>query len=157
MSTLGSNGVTAPPRVALMVNNANITWANATGTAFNGFILVVLTIPSFGAGPTQNPTPEIDYGNLYPGMRLPLTQRIPIIQGLYNGACGLYVNDDLVPPGSTYVTYVYDSAGNLIAGPSGSFTVTSTTPINPITAGGGLTITAPTGNLAATTPDAIGS
>lgn len=158
MSTVTSSGQVSPPRVALMSSGTQTIWNNASKTAFNGFILVVLAIPSFGAGPTQNPTAEVDYGNLYPGMKLPLTQRIPVIQGLYNTACGLYVNDDLVPPGSNYVVYVYDSAGDLIIGPSSSFTVTSTSPVDPIGLGGFTnSLTAPTGTLTATTPDTIGT
>ena len=143
------SGSVAPPRIALMVGNANITWSNNT-TAFNGFALVVLQIPTAPAG-TQYAT--VDYGNLYPGMRLPLFQIIPIIQGQFNTACGVYVNDDLVPPGSSYVTYMYDSTNHQVAGPSSSWTVTSNTPVNPFTAGGALTLTIPSTVQSPTTPD----
>lgn len=130
------------PRIALCDGTVNITWSD--GSAFNGFILVNLIPPTDGV--TQ--WSEVDYGNLYPGLRLPIYQRIPIIDGQLNTSCGLYYNVDLVPPGSVYQAYFYDSTGRKIAGPSANFTVSSS-PFQPTVP----SLTVPTGPGSGTTPD----
>lgn len=139
---------TTPPRIALCKQNVTITWADAT--PFNGFVLINLLIPNAVSGTNWT---EVDYGTLFPALSLPQMQIIPIIGGQYNGSCGLFLNADLVPPGSQYRVYVYDSTKRQIAGPSSNFSVTTTDAIDPIAAGGGLTLTNPSGVQAGLTPD----
>lgn len=146
---MGSVGQPVPaPRVALFSGNQQFFWNDVNTTPFNGFVLIALIPPKIGAG---TPWAQLDYGNLSPSIELPLWQRIPIIDGQLNSSCGLFLNTDIVPPGSTYVAWYYDSTGTQVAGPTSQFTVTSvgsnsfTPPI--------LTLTAPTTAGANPTPD----
>ena len=114
-----SSFVAPLPRVALFNTNTVYTWTD--GTLFNGFMLVQMLLPSDGVTPWA----EVDYGNIFPGLTLPLMQKIPIVDGQANGSCGLFLNSDVVPPGSKYVVWFYDSTNRQLAGPSASFTVTT--------------------------------
>jgi hypothetical protein len=149
-----------PPRVAQFSNTAQYFWTSSgTNVApFNGFLLVNLLVPTV-APPTMSPGESLtpNYGQIYPGMPLPLFQRIPIINGQYNTTCGLYLNSDIVPPGSGYQWYLYDSASNQVSGPSATFFVTTTNVIDPIAATGGVTIPVGTTPLTATLPDVVGT
>lgn len=121
MSTVPS--ILAPaPRYARLTGTPLLYWSDNT-TPFNGFALVGLIWPSTISG--SNTYSSLDYGNLYPSISLPRWQRLPIVFGQVNTSLGLFVNNDLVPPGSQYICSYYDSTGTLIAGPSSPFTVTA--------------------------------
>ena len=113
------------PRVALFDTNYVYQWSD--GSNFNGFMLLELLMPSDGITPWA----EVDYGNLFPGIRLPIMQKIPIVDGQANGGCGVFLNPDLVPPGSKYTVWFYDSTNRQLAGPSASFNVTTTGAFKP--------------------------
>ena len=117
--TMGSNLIAPLPRIALFDTNIQYKWSD--GTLFNGFMLVEMLLPSDGVTPWA----EVDYGNLYPSIKLPLFQRIPIVDGALNDSCGLFYNSDVTPPGSQYLAWYYDASGRQIAGPTANFTVTS--------------------------------
>ena len=131
-----------------MSQTVSITWSD--GTLFDGFVLINLLIPHAASGTDWA---EVDQGRIYPSIQLPQMQVVPIIGGAYNAACGLFVNADLTPPGSAYRCYVYDATKRQIAGPSSNFTVTSTTAVDPIAAGGGLTLTVPVTTQSGLAPD----
>ena len=110
------------PRVALFSGAQQFFWSDNT-TPFSGFCLIGLILPQGGSPTTQ--WAEVDYGNLYPSIKLPLFQRIPIVDGALNDSCGLFYNSDVTPPGSQYLAWYYDATGRQIAGPTANFTVTS--------------------------------
>lgn len=107
------------PRYGLFNSGQVFNWSN--GSPFSGFALIGLVFPTFTSG--ADSYGEIDYGSLYPSLGLPRWQRVPILFGSINTSCGLFVNNDLTPPGSQYICYYYDSTGRQIAGPSSPFTV----------------------------------
>lgn len=136
---------TTLPRVALFSTGHTFQWTS--GQNFNGFLLVNLLVPTRASGTFT--WPSLDYGNQSSNLELPLFQKIPIVQGLLNNSCGLFLNADIVPPGSQYRCWYYDASGTVIAGPSSNFEVTSQEAITPPI----LTLTAPTGLSAGTSPD----
>lgn len=144
---MGSNIIAPLPRVALFNTNTQYKWSN--GILFNGFMLVEMLIPSDGVTPWA----EVDYGNIFPGLTLPRMQKIPIVDGQANGACGLFLNEDLVPPGSQYVIWFYDSTNRQLAGPSAPVVVVAsmlntgfTPPVIPV-------LTIPSTTAPVVTPD----
>jgi hypothetical protein len=129
----------SPPRIALM--NANTVYKWADGTLFNGFILIQLIPP---VGYTQ-----VEFGNIYPTIALPLWQIIPIQVGQANPACGCFLNSDITPTGSVYNASYYDATKTLIAGPTSIFTVLTQDALTPPL----LTLTNPTTPGTPSTPD----
>lgn len=132
------------PRVALFDTSYVYQWSNSTN--FNGFMLIEMLMPSDGVTAWS----EVVYGNVFPGLRLPLMQKIPIVDGQANGACGIFINADLVPPGSKYVVWFYDATERQIAGPSASFSVTTTAAFKPPVIP---TLTIPSTTASVVTPD----
>jgi hypothetical protein len=132
---MGSNTFPVPvPRLALFDQSHTFQWTGSPAVNFNGFCLIGLVLPSDGVATWA----QADYGNLSPSLRLPIWQRIPIVDGQLNGGCGLFLNTDIVPPDSAYVAYYYDTTGRQLAGPTSTFTVLTqdkvTPPILPLTA-----------------------
>jgi len=143
--TPGQQPVPAP-RVALFDGNTQYLWSD-NQTGFNGFLIVQLILPVNGSSVQW---PSANYGNLAPSITLPLWQRIPIINGQINTACGLFLNSDIVPPGTVYNAYYYDTNNVQIAGPTSNFTVTTQNVFTPPL----LTLTLPVGPGTPSTPDA---
>lgn len=120
-----------------------VTWSD--GTLFNGFCLVAF-VPSTNADGTYT---EINFGHASPTEKFPQFAPIPIVEGLYNPSLGLYYNQDISPPGSTYIARYYDTTKRLIAGPSIAFSVAS----DPISTLPAATLTVPTSGGTAPTPN----
>ncbi len=119
-----------------------VTWSN--GLNFNGFLLVSLVPPILSAVTYT----EGDYGLTYPAETLPAFATIPIQNGLLNSNLGLFYNEDISPPNTTYIARWYDTTKRLVSGPGSPFSVDS----DPIV----LTIptpTAPTSGGTAPTPN----
>ncbi len=116
---------TTTPRIAKFPQTT-ISWT--TGDTFNGFLLVSL-VPATLSGTTYT---EGDYGYVYPSEQLPPFAIIPIQAGLLNSSLGLYFNEDISPPNTTYIARWYDTTKRLISGPSAAFSVT-TDPISTLT------------------------
>lgn len=95
-----------------------LNWSN--GVHFNGFALFALIPPTDGTVSY----PEGDFGLIDPTETLPQFAQVPISDGLFNSALGLFYNADISPPNTTYNLSYYDTTGRLIAGPSASFSVT---------------------------------
>lgn len=142
-----SSFVAPLPRVALFNTNTVYAWSDTT--PFTGFFLIELLLPSDGITAWA----EVDYGNLFPGLRLPIMQKIPVVSGQANGACGLFLNGDLVPPGSKYVYWTYDSTGRQLSGPSAAFTVTTTNISGGVTVPSFVPPTVPSTTAPIVTPD----
>ena len=121
-------------RIAKFTQSVTVTWSD--GSLFNGFILVGVVAPVGSAVDWSYTTA----GDTYPPYRICLWSRVPIQAGKYNNDLGLFYTTDINPPGAVYVAYYYDSTGRQIAGPSGTFTVTSTPVTPPLP-----TLTAPSG------------
>lgn len=130
------------PRIGKFLQTP-LQWSN--GTNFNGFLLIAF-VPSTGAGGTYT---EVDFGHADPAEKFPQFAVVPIQEGLYNSSLGLYYNEDMSPPGSTYIARYYDTTKRLIAGPTVAFSVTS----DPITTIPSVTLTVPTSGGTAPTPD----
>ncbi len=120
-TTSAGNNPGNNPRIGLFPQ-VQIFWDN--GGPFNGFCLVGLIPPILDAVTYL----EGDFGLAYPTDPLPQFAIIPIINGYFNGSVGLYYNEDISPPNTTYNARFYDTTKRLIAGPSPAFTVAS----NPI-------------------------
>lgn len=108
----------ANPRVGKFPTTT-LNWSN--GVHFNGFALLALIPPTDG---TVSYT-EGDFGLIDPTEPLPQFAQIPISDGLFNSALGLYYNADISPPNTTYNLSYYDTTGRLIAGPSAAFSVST--------------------------------
>lgn len=132
----------ATPRIGKFPTTT-VIWSD--GTLFNGFALISY-VPATGGAGTYT---ETDFGRTSPAEQLPQFAMVPIIDGLYNTALGLYFNAEISPPGSTYIARIYDTTKRVIGGPTAPFTVT-TDPINSIPS---MTLTVPTSGGTAPTPN----
>ena len=121
-SSSGTQG--GMPRVGLFPQG-RILWSD--GKPFNGFALFGL-IPPTADGISWL---EGDLGLSFPTVTLPQFAKVPIVKGYLNSSCGLFYNEDISPPETTYNVRFYDTTKRLIDGPSAAFTVT-TNPINSI-------------------------
>ncbi len=131
-----------PPRVAKFPTT-DVTWSDGT-TKFNGFALIGF-IPPIRSAVTYT---ENDFDNAMPAEALPNFAIIPIIQGQFNGSCGLFWTTDAAPPGLTYNISYYDTTGRLVSTVSSPFTVTA----DPISLPS-QTLTIPTSGGVAPTPN----
>jgi hypothetical protein len=123
------------PQVATLNQNTVVSWSN--GDAFNGYLLIGLVLPQGGTTYWA----EVDLGGQSPGERIPLFQRVAIVNGQFENNVGVIYTTSLSPPNTRYVCWYYDQSvypPRQIAGPSPVFTVTST-PLTPPS----LTLTAP--------------
>lgn len=95
------------------------TWSD--GTLFNGYLVV-----NFGA-PTQGGTawPTVSLNHQSPAIELPLSARIPIVDGQPDKSVGVIYNEDMTPPNTIYRAWLYEMNGVQVAGPSSTFTVSS--------------------------------
>lgn len=136
---------TSVPQTATLDQSVTVTWTN--GDLFNGFLLIGLIVPSSGGTAWA----ELDLGGQYPGVRLPIFQRVSIINGQFDNSVGVLYNSSIAPPNTQYACWYYDQSTNpprKIAGPSSPFTV-STATLTPPTA----TLTVPTAGVTPPTPD----
>ena len=115
----------ASPRVAKLAGT--VLWSD--GSLFQGFAVIGLIVPTL-SGVSW---PELSLEPNSPRERIPLWSTIPIKNGVFNQALGLWFTDDINPPNTKYAIWYYDSSNVQIAGPVDSsdfFTVTAdpTTP-----------------------------
>ena len=141
-TTSAGNNTSGNPRIG-QFPQAQLLWTN--DVPFNGFALIGL-IPPILDSVTYT---EGDYGLSMPTDALPQFAIIPIINGYFNGSVGLYYNEDISPPNTTYNARFYDTTKRLIAGPSPAFTVAS----NPIDSIPNPTLDAPEAGGTPPSPD----
>ncbi len=133
------------PQYATLDQSVTITWSN--GSAFSGFLLIGLVVPTAGGTPWA----ELDLGGQSPGERIPLWTRVPVVNGKFDNTVGVLYNSAIAPPNTQYACWYYDQSATpprQIAGPSTFFTVSSATLTPP-----SLTLTVPTLGVTAPTPD----
>ncbi len=114
-----SAGASSSARIGLFPQ-VQIFWDDAV-TVFNGFALFGLIPPTLQSVSYE----EGDFGLTYPSETLPQFAKVPIVNGYLNGSTGLYYNEDISPPNTTYNVRFYDTTKRLIVGPSDPFTVAS--------------------------------
>jgi hypothetical protein len=90
-----------------------INWSD--GTAFNGFLVCGIVVPSSGGTPWSEITLEDAQRQ-----RLPQWSVFPVRDGLPLSYAELIYNEDIHPPNTKYCAYIYDSIWRLIASPSSS-------------------------------------
>lgn len=108
---------TPQPRTAILSTSpATVTWAS--GQLFNGYAWFGLVLPNSASGYSYKP-------QLYNALRrqeLPRFVKCPIVAGVIDSSTQLFWNNDIDPPGTTYVAYYLDDNNVLIAPASGSAT-----------------------------------
>lgn len=113
-----SNNQPGQPRSAKF-SQTEITWSD--GSKFNGFCLISLVPPILSAVTYT----EADFGLVYPSQTLPAFATIPIQNGKLNSSLGLYYNEDISPPNTTYLSRFYDTTKRLVGAVGSPFTVSS--------------------------------
>lgn len=136
-----SNNPAIAPRISLINPSTSVSWSD--GSNFTGYYLFELKIPSDGTTSWA----ELDL-NVAGVDKIPIFALIPIIQGVPNANIGLFYNEDINPPTTQYVAYLYDAGRRQLAGPSSTFTVSGANFVPPA-----LTATIPNTYAALTTPD----
>jgi hypothetical protein len=109
-------------RKASLTSASTIQWSS--GTAFNGFALIMLSVPK-GAGGIR--FPSVSFNNAYPSKIVGKEIVVPIKEGVLNNQVKVWYNADLTPPGCRYVVYYYDQNWSRVAptGPASLFDVTA--------------------------------
>jgi hypothetical protein len=133
----------AEPRVAKLAGTIN--WSDATD--FSGYAVFGLVLPAKSGGGAD--WPYVSRGAQTPDpVRIPQWFVIPIEEGTFNQALGLFFNADIVPQNSQYVVYYYDKNLVSIASDVTPFSVTADpyTPVVP-------TLTAPVAGSTIPVPD----
>lgn len=133
----------ANPRSAKFTTTP-VLWSD--GSNFNGFAVIALVFPT--ASGVNWPELTIEPGT--PRQRLPIWHTVPIVDGVFNQALGLWYNTDINPPNTKYAIWYYDTANKLVAAPSSAsdfFTVTDT-PVAPTV----YTLTVPIAGTAVPSP-----
>jgi len=104
--------------------NGVITWSD--GSLFNGFAVIGLILPTSSG--VAWPELTIEPNDLK--QRLPLWSTIPIKDGSFNQALGLWFNTAINPPNSKYALWLYDLSGKQVLAPasSGDFFTVMTNP-----------------------------
>jgi hypothetical protein len=131
----------AEPRIAKLAGT--VQWSD--GVDFSGYAVFGLVMPETGG----TDWPFLSQGGTTPDpVRISQWSVIPIEQGAFNEALGLFYNGDIVPQNSKYVVYYYDKNLVKIAEDTTPFSVTAdpTTPVIP-------TLTAPVAGSTIPTPD----
>lgn len=116
----------AQPRIGKFSQSATVSWSD--GTAFNGFLLVGIALPTLSGTAFTAAL----YGNSGVAPRLPQFVKVPISEGFYNSSCGLFYTSDITPPGTLFYSWLYTGGtsgvpARMVSGPSSSFSVTSDT------------------------------
>lgn len=91
------------------------------GTRFNGYMVINFAPPLNGsaAWPSLAPT------GIFPEINLPLSARVPIINGDPSTAVQIIYNTDITPPNTFYQAWLFEMNGVEVAGPSSTFTVST--------------------------------
>lgn len=133
-----------PPRTASLSASDEVAWSDAT--LFDGFLLLGLVTPESGGTSWA----ELQLGGGFRSERLPLFQRIDVIDGKYDTSAKVLQNSSISPPNSKYAAWFYDNSTppRKIAGPSTLFTVSTDTFSPPA-----LTLTVPAAGSVPPTPD----
>ena len=108
------------PQVAKLAGT--ILWSD--GSLFQGFAVIGLVLPQSGSVDW----PELTIEPNSPRQRIPLWSTIPIKDGVFNQALGLWFNTDINPPNSKYAIWLYDASNKQVVAPGSSadfFTVTT--------------------------------
>ncbi len=132
------------PQVATLDQSVVVSWAN--GDLFNGFLLLGLVLPV-----TTTTWAEVDLGGQFPGERLPIFTKVPIVSGQFSNSVGVIYTSSLNPPNTRYAGWYYDNSSyppRQIAGPTATFAVTSAT-LTPTVP----TLTTPTVGVVLPVPD----
>lgn len=95
------------------------TWSD--GTLFNGYAVINFAVPMNGA----TAWPTVSLAKQSPGINLPLSVRIPIVEGNPDMSVGVIYNSDITPPNTYYQAWLYEMNGVEVAGPTDAFTVSS--------------------------------
>lgn len=106
-----------------------VYWPDGT-TLFNGTAQVVLVVPGQNGAETLWPRLTVDQG--YPTVQVPKWTQFKVRDGVFDQGTALWYNGDIVPHGSTYAARYYDSAGVLVGGPTGLFSVAEATVTPPV-------------------------
>lgn len=101
-------------RTASLTNSVDIIWSDAT--PFNGYLFMVLGYPTSSG----TAWPSVAIGDHFPNETLPRTTVFPIKNGdiITLNSPKLFFNADIVPPGSRYFPYFYDSNLKLVSNAS---------------------------------------
>jgi hypothetical protein len=67
--------------------------------------------------------PSLSLAGFSPAINLPLSARVPIIDGNPHQGVSIIYNADITPPNTSYTAWLYEMNGVQVAGPSSSFTV----------------------------------
>jgi hypothetical protein len=100
----------ARPTEAKVITAANVAWAD--GTLFQGYLLLVLGMPTRSA---------VAYTEVYlqgtdiHKWRVPTRVKIPIVDGVLSTSVRVWQNLDMVPTETDYSAYWYDDSGKSIA------------------------------------------
>lgn len=122
---MSQTDVPQPRTAALSTSPSTVTWAS--GTNFNGFCWLGLTMPS-ASGVSYKP----HLFNALLRQEIPRYIQVPIINGVIDPSTSPYWNADVDPPGTQYVAYWFDSNSVLVAPASGTatpFSIASVTQI----------------------------
>lgn len=132
-----------------------LRWATFTGTVqwddgepFQGYMILGLERPLTPAG---TGVPYMTIPSLSGYLRLPDWVRIHIRDGKFYSQDRVLFNDDMEPPGSKYVAYIYTPDNTKVWGPSAEFVVNSQTHDM-----GTITITKPTKTMPKPMPADVG-
>lgn len=101
-------------RTATLTNSTTIIWSDST--PFNGYLFMVLGYPTSGSVAW----PSVAIGGRFPNETIPKNTPFPIKDGNIpiENAPKLFLNADIVPPGSRYFPYFYDSNLKLVSNAS---------------------------------------
>jgi len=113
------------PRISKL--SGTITWSD--GSNFNGFATLGLVFPTSSG----TAWPELTLEPHQPRQVIPTWSTIPINDGEFNQALGVWFTADINPPNTKYCIYYFDTSGKRVGSPSTDadfFTVTAdpTTP-----------------------------
>lgn len=122
------------PRVGKFSQDTTISWSD--GSLFTGILYVALVPPEYSE---DDDATSVDYLTFYPPQKIADRVGIPVVNGKFNNALGLFYNEDLSPPNSRYACRLYDITKRAVTSMSSLFEVDN----NPIDTLPALAPTAP--------------
>jgi hypothetical protein len=90
------------PRTASVDPSHTVTWSG--GEEFTGYFVIGVIPPTFSGTDFAS----VAYGNQIILEKLPKLYTIPIVEGKANQKCRVFYNDDIDPPSTKYICWLFD-------------------------------------------------
>ncbi len=111
-----------PAQTAQVVMSQPVRWIS--GALFNGYVVFIMAMPTYSGTAIT----KVSLKDSEPKLRVPVTTRIPIREGVLDAQTKIWRTDSLVPTNIAYDAKWYDDTGTLISNTSSFNGVVTTDP-----------------------------